>query len=207
MKFLNQLQICAVLLLLLLMESCDRSELGAGALEQYLLEEKNGLVKSSEENNVNVQAVFRPSSLIAFQELKSLGGVSDNVKLEIKSRYRCNVYILVNIRQSNQDPLYRMEAPSQYSETVKQLAFRMSENAYLLTSGSDTIRAGDFVFPHMYGMSDAVSVMFAFPMKGHEDYDWLDFELRDPGMNIGRRTFRFLRSDLDKIPELNYTTD
>lgn len=208
MKFRNRPEICLyVLLHLLLMVSCKRSELGAEALENYILEEKNGLIQSSEENKISVQAVFRPSSLIAFQEIKSLGNVSEKIVLEIQNRYSCNVYILVNIRQAQQDPLYRMDDPSQYSETVKQLAFRMSEKAYLLTSKTDTIRAADFVFPHMYGISGAVSVMFAFPMKGYEEYEWIDFELSDPGMKIGNRTFRFMRKDIDNIPDLNYKSE
>lgn len=194
------------LFLLVLTFSCSRSVKSAEELEAYLLEEKNGLVKSSVENGIKVQAVFRPGTLVAFQEMNGKTGLAKSEVEVIRKKYEENIYIMVHISQDGRDLLYQLGDQEAYRKAFHQLAFRMSENVRLISSAMDTISAGDYVFSPMYGMSGATSVMFAFEGKLPDSYEWLDLEWRDPEMGIGDRRFRFERSDLEKIPDLSFET-
>jgi hypothetical protein len=192
------------LFLFILFFSCQKSSLTAEEMEEYILKEDNGLIQSEMKDNMKVQAVFRPWQLIALQELKNRNIVSAEQIKEQTNNYRKNIYITLNISEKDRDPLYKQGDVQKYSIAMQDLAFHLSDKACIITSAKDTIRVGDYVFPHMYGMSDAISVMFAFPAGEIKEYSWVDFELKDPGMNIGNRKFRFEKAAIDEVPELNF---
>jgi hypothetical protein len=179
-----------------------RKTMSAQELEEYITKEENGLVQTTLENNIKVQAIFRPSDLLVFQEVKNRENLTEARIQEVKNNYAGNIYITVNISQDGQDPLYQLGDELAYGEVLKQLAFRMSEKAALVTSTQDTIPVTDYIFSPMYNMSGAVSVLFVFKDVRIASSEWIDFELKDPGLHTGDRKFRFECRDIEKIPEV-----
>ncbi|HVD96807.1 MAG TPA: hypothetical protein VNB90_01300 [Cytophagaceae bacterium] len=191
-----------VLILSILIFSCERT-LTQEELEAYILEPSHGLIQSSEARGLRVEVLLRPGSLIAYQEYKQQNS-SLEIKKQAEEKYKHNLYFTVNVSQDQQDPLYKLGDVSRYRKVLQELAFRMSSHARLISSAGDTVAVADYAFPHLYGMSDAVSVLFAFPADSLATYNWLELEWNDPGFGSGDQKFRFAKNDIENIPELKW---
>lgn len=191
-----------ILVLSTLLFSCQRKAT-QDELEAYILEPSNGLIQSSEARGLRMEVVLRPGSLIAYQECKQQND-SSGIKKQAEEKYKRNLYFTVNVSQDQQDPLYKLGEVGRYSQVLQELAFHMSSRARLISSAGDTVAVGDYAFPHMYGMSDAVSVLFAFPADSLHAYNWLELEWNDPGLGSGDQKFRFSKRDIENIPELKW---
>ncbi len=189
-------------LFIALFSACSKKDASPEEIEKYLLDTSHGLTQESEAHGVKVQAIWRPVSLIAFQDAKSVKGNPDSLYKNSFTKYGQNTYFIINISGQGQDVLNQTNGTEAYGKNVEKLSFHMDDNVFLVTPASDTIYAGDYSYPRMYGMSKMSSLLVAFAYSMPEQAEWLDLHIKDSGLGIGNRTFRYYRKDIIQIPAL-----
>lgn len=176
------------------------SYLSEKELGQYVLDSDNGLIQKRESNGLDLQVYYKPTGLLVAQELE--GKQDSAVYNELYAKYGNYAYFILDLSNDDKNALYQSGSYDRFSENLQTLAFRMDQYANLTTSKMDTIPVGDFIYPRMYGMSNAATVMFVFNTEKLFEADWVDFNLSEFGMGAGNQQFRFEVADIEKVPKL-----
>lgn len=130
-------------------------------------------------------------------------------KTEIDSlRKKYNKYLYFNLSMSRNIKELLSTTPqnrNEFGAMVSQLAFEMGNKVHLFTENRDTIEIADFVYPRMYGMSKATTIMFVYPREEEKlKEEYLNFTVEDIGLYAGEVRFKI---DIEKIknePILNF---
>lgn len=174
-------------------------------LQAYVLDEGNDLIQKKQSKGYDVQVVYRPTDLLILQETGGNTAVGAAQLRQLLDKYKDQYYFILSFSKDNKEALYKMDAGyGHFSDMVQKLSFGMHEHINLTTSGRDTIYVADYVFPRTYGMGSSTSLLFAFEKEKAKDDDWIQFNLSEFGMGLGRQTFRFNKKDMSNIPGINY---
>ncbi len=146
-----------------------------------------------------------PTDLLIAQELG--GEVADSFTqlTELRKKYQNYDYFILSLSKDDKEALYKADRGyDQFSELVQTLSFRMASYVNMTTAGKDTIEVADYVFPRTYGMGGATSLMFVFNKEETNGDEWVQFNLKEFGMGLGNKNFRFRREDLDNVPKIDF---
>lgn len=193
-----------ILGLLALLGSCTPKRLSQSALQQYVADESNGLMKSEQVKGLEVKIAYRPTDLLIAQEV---GDRTPSVVelAQLEKRYGEAQYFILSFSRDNHEVLNPQEF-GQYSELVQTLSFRMGQYVQLVSSRQDTLELSDFAFERTYGMAGSNSLLLAFSTKQLQlDWDWLQVNLSELGLGVGDLRFRFERKDLENVPRLEWS--
>jgi hypothetical protein len=81
----------------------------------------------------------------------------------------------------------------------------MNEKVHLYTLSKDTLEMADFIYPRMYGMSRATTIMFVYPRdKAAMDQDYLNFTVEDLGLYTGEVKFKIMTEKIKNEPKLSF---
>jgi len=197
------------------------------ALLDYIKDEVNGYVQHKTINGVDYTLMYRPTDMLVKQELgdtesgsqslstslktgldeseslsgdelRSLSVAEVNRVEELRKKYKKHLYFNLSMSKNNQELLNsKVKNRNEFGAMVNQLAFGMEDKVHVYTPAKDTIEMADFIYPRMYGMSGATTIMFVYPRKEkmlQEDY--LNFTIEDLGMYTGEVKFKI---DIEKI--------
>jgi hypothetical protein len=177
---------------------------GKRDLLKYINDPSHELIREEMVHGINTSVSFEPSSLLIARELTALGR-KDTVTLRgLEKKYAGNYYFLLKFSKDNKEAIRQMGSFSQYSDMVQVLAFQMQQFVNLTTAAHDTIPISDYAFDQTYGMSNANSLLLAFPKEKIGNADMLDVNVAECGFGTGSLKFNFRKKDLDKIPGLDY---
>jgi hypothetical protein len=184
--------------------SCN-SYMSQEQLVKYITNPKHGLVQEKSIAGINMKVVYRPSDFLVQQELMT-DTIIDKQKLEkLQQTYGKNIYFLLSVSRSGQEVLTGLAGDAQqFSEMVSKLSFGMGENVLLVSSENDTIPMLDYIYPRMYGMSQSTDILFAFEKKNIKA-DYLEFKMKEFGLQTGDVNFRFRVKDILKTPKLKFS--
>jgi len=146
--------------------------------------------------------MYRPTDILVKQEL---GDSINTGKLKIlREKYKNYMYFNLSMSMNNQELL--SVAPknrNEFGAMVNQLAFGMSEKVHVYTPSKDTLELADFIYPRMYGMSRATTIMFVYPRdeKTLKD-EYINFTIEDLGMYTGEVKFKVPTDKLNNEPQL-----
>jgi hypothetical protein len=91
-----------------------------------------------------------------------------------------------------------------FAQMVNDLVFGMQEKVHLYTPTKDTIEMIDFIYPRMYGTTNATTTMFVYPRnKDILKEDYLNFTIQDLGLYTGEVKFKIKTEPLRNEPKLN----
>jgi hypothetical protein len=93
---------------------------------------------------------------------------------------------------------------NEFGAMVNQLAFGMNEKVHLYTQSKDTIDLTDYIYPRMYGMSRATTIMFVYPREEALQEKTLNFTIEDLGMYTGEVKFKLDTEKLQQEPRLKF---
>ncbi|MEO0554165.1 MAG: hypothetical protein AAF149_13240 [Bacteroidota bacterium] len=185
--------------------ACTRTYLSERELQAYI-QESEGLSKTKEYKGYQITVSYKPNDLLIAQELGGEQAKSFTQLTELKKKYQDYNYFILSLSKENKEALYKGGGGyDQFSDLVQTLSFRMGNYVNMTTSGSDTIEVADYVFPRTYGMGTATNLMFVFNKKNTEDDEWMQFNIKEFGMGLGNKTFRFRRADLEHVPKIDFT--
>lgn len=183
-----------------LLFSCTPSQLSEEELNAYILDEGNGLTQSIQRNGIDFSVNYRPTDLLVAQELN---GKQDKVLIDsLRRKYGKYAYFILNISKDDKEILKQMGSFGAFSEALQTISFRMGEYVDLTTSKQDTIPVADSVYPRLYGMGQATSILFVFNAEKILESDWLSFNLKDLGLNTGKTKFRFETQQIREAPKI-----
>lgn len=183
--------------------ACTPEYLDKQALNDYLLEESNGLSKEKSQGDLKLKVTYRPTDLLIEQELGK--NYEEKEISTLRKKYEPYAYFMVKMESGGQDALYSSSAgQGDFSAKLQTLSFRMGDYVNLTTSAQDTIPVADYAFPRTFGIAKSTNLMFVFNREKMKDQDWVSFNLNEFGLKAGDQRFRFKLSDLNKVPKLKF---
>ena len=186
---------------LFLLNSCQ-SKLTEEELKGFIKNPENGLIKEKTVNNVAFSVNYRPTTLLVAQELNR-GGKSGKEIEALHKKYEQYLYFNLNISQNNAEILSNAIAnKNTYKRTLHQLLNNMSQHVCLINDKNDTLNIVDYVYPRVYGQTNSTNMMFIFNKNPWDNTDFVKLCVNEFGLNTGTTKYKFLKKDLDNIPQL-----
>ncbi len=184
---------------------CDGSrKLSKPELLTYINDKDNNLRKVQLVNGINIQLIYRPSSLLVMQEIEGADTVNaDRIKI-LEDKYSDHYYFILKLSKEKKEVIRQLGSFSSYSSMLQVLAFDM-QNYINLTAGKDTVPVADYYFDQTYGMSDGNNVLLSFNKSNLKGKKTLFIHLGECGFGTGNVKFCFDKNDLDDVPVLDYS--
>ena len=192
-------------MLVMIIYSCGQPEFDTEQeLQNYINNTENGYVQHKTVNGIDYSLMYRPTDLLVQQEL----GTSNKEQNKVDSlRTKYNKYMYFNLSMSKNGQELLSTAPknrNEFGAMVNQLAFGMGEKVHLFTQSKDTLELADFIYPRMYGMSRATTIMFVYPREELNNNESLNFTIEDLGLYTGEVKFKIDSEKLNNEPQLSF---
>jgi glucose dehydrogenase len=193
-----------VMLLLLIFSSCSKTFDSQEEMNAYLLDEDNGYNYKKTVAGVDYVLQYRPTDLMVKQELSDKIDAAQVDKL--RQKYNKYLYFNLSMSKNNQELLNNVASDkAKFGQMVNDLAFGMEDKVHLYTPEKDTLAMTDFIYPRMYGMSNATSIMVVYPRDSEfMNRDYLNFVIQDLGMDTGDIKFKINIDALQNEPQLQF---
>lgn len=196
------------MLTIILLSSCTQKTFNnETAMLDYIKDEANGYTQHKTINGVDYTLMYRPTDILVKQELgDSITNTNRNRSNELRNKYNKYMYFNLSMSMNNQELL--SAAPknrNEFGAMVNELAFGMNEKVHMYTPSKDTLEMADFIYPRMYGMSRATTIMFVYP-RGEkiQNEPYLNFTIEDLGLYTGEVKFKVPTDKLVNEPKLNF---
>ena len=191
--------------LTLLIFSCKKTFKDKTQLLAYLSTPENGYTQHKVINGVNYTLTYRPTDMLVQQELGGVTATEVEVH-ELRERYSKHMYFNLSMSQNNKELLSVVpNNRNEFGAMVNQLAFGMGDKIHFYTQSKDTLDLADFIYPRMYGMSQATTIMFVYPRDEQQlQEDYLNFTIEDLGLYTGEVKFKIPTEKLINEPELAF---
>ena len=179
---------------------CAHKTVNKTTLLSYLQEDRNGTSGAATVNGVRYKVTFRPNDLIIEHELKAKPGYN---KDSLRTVYSDCLYFVLTISQDSTEIFGRLS--ENYETLLRQVSFGMKELVTLKENrdNGSVFFLADYVYPRMYGSTGGTSVLLCFQDPGLKQLKEFTIEVKDfLGQSGEYLRFRFLKQDLDHIPDL-----
>jgi len=173
-------------------------------LLKYIKVPENGYTQSKTINGILYQLTLRPTDMLVKQELGNKKTTDSIVKV-IREKYHKYLYFNLSMSQNKQELLNAKAGNrNEFGAMVNQLAFGMNEKVHLYTQSKDTLALADFIYPRMYGMSNATTLMFVYPRDKKITQETLNFTIEDLGFYTGEVKFKLDPTKFHNEPQLSF---
>ncbi len=185
--------------------SCKQETFSTQAeLLQYLHGEDSEYVQEKTINGVTFSLAYRPTDMLVAQEINE--EINSEELAALREKYKGQLYFNLSMSARNKELLSSIpNNRNEFGAMVNQLAFGMGEKAHLITQRKDTLEMQDFIYPRMYGMSNATTIMFVYPRKEESlKEDYMHFTLEDIGLQVGEVKFKIPTDIIKEEPKLSF---
>ena len=192
---------CKVLLsaaVLLTFTACN----GVGKLDEvglraFVQDEENGLKQLKTDGVFKVTATYRPSDLIAKQQMNGDQAAEFDSLANVYSRY---TYFVVDITKNGKDLETALASEgSDVSSRINYLSSQFSEKFHVAV-GNKLVPVTEFIYARSYGITGS-QFLIAF-----ENIPMTDFQLLINGRELGfnELTFDFEKDYIKRLPRLQF---
>ncbi|MDD7886032.1 hypothetical protein [Flavivirga sp. 57AJ16] len=193
------------LLTIIFFSSCTQKTFNnESELLEYIKTPENGYTQHKTINGVDYTLMYHPTDMLVKQELGD--SVNGNKINALRNKYNKYLYFNLSMSKNNQELL--SVAPknrNEFGAMVNQLAFGMNEKVHVYTPSKDTLEMADFIYPRMYGMSRATTIMFVYPRDNEAlKQEYLNFTIEDLGLYTGEVKFKIPIEKIKKEPMLKF---
>ncbi len=192
--------------IVLLVSSCTQKKFSNETdLLAYLKTPENGYVQNKTINGIAYNLMYRPTDLLVKQELGDTKP-TDSIIHALREKYNKYLYFNLSMSQNNQELLNAKAGnKNEFGAMVNQLVFGMGQKVHFYTKSKDTLELVDFVYPRMYGMSKATTIMFVYPREEKAlQEEQLNFTIEDLGFYTGEVKFKIASKQLNNEPQLAF---
>jgi len=192
-------------LFIIVLSSCiTRSFTSKEELWNYLREENNGYLHEKTVNGYDFSLLYKPTDLLVDQELNDSYTAAELQQLHDK--YSKNIYFTLSMSRNNKELLSTTPQNRQeFGAMVNQLAFGMGNKVHVFTPQKDTLELLDYVYPRMYGMSKATTMLFVYPRDpAYLKEDYLNITIEDLGTYTGEIKFKVKTNKINNEPKLKF---
>lgn len=189
-------------LLVFIISSCAKTFDSQEEMNDYIKDEDNGYSYKKTVVGVDYVLQYRPTDALVKQELGDK--VDKNQVKKLRQKYNKYLYFNLSMSKNNQELLNGVARDkAKFGQMVNDLAFGMEEKVHVYTPDKDTLAMADFIYPRMYGMSNATSIMIVYPRDTKfMTQDYLNFVIEDLGLDTGDIKFKLNTTALKNEPEL-----
>jgi hypothetical protein len=159
----------------------------------------NGLSKIIEAGDIEIRVTYRPTDLLVLQELGHSNNVDTELVDQLRRKYSPRYYFVVSFSRSNNEIL---AGSANFSELLQTISFRMHDVISLRTSSNHAIPLADFVYNRTFGLSNSTDLLCVFEKSEIINSDWIDVDIEEFGLGIGKRSIRFDVSKMEEAPKL-----
>lgn len=193
-----------LLFILLIVSSCSKSFDTQEEMNVYISDEDNGYHYKKNVAGVDYELQYRPTDLMVKQELE--GEVTKAKVDQLRGKYSKYLYFNLSMSMNNQELLSNVvQDKNQFGQMVNDLAFGMDQKVHLYTSEKDTLAMTDFVYPRMYGMTNATTILIVYPRdEKYLSENYLNFVIQDLGLYTGDVKFTLQTKPLKNEPRLDF---
>jgi hypothetical protein len=193
-----------LLLLLTIVSSCSKTFDTPEEITAYITDEDHDYNYKKTVNGVDYVLQYRPTDLLVQQELSEKYTTEEVEKL--RAKYSKYLYFNLSMSKNNQELLNGLARDKQkFGQMVNDLAFGMDEKVHLYTPQKDTLVIADFIYPRMYGMTNATVIMLVYPRdKKYMETDYLNFAIEDLGLDTGEIKFKINTQAMQQEPHLSF---
>ena len=180
-----------ILLIGFLLSSCSNTTFeSAEELWNYLNDPDNEYLHTKTVNGVDFSIVYKPTDLLVAQELSDHPTASEIDSLRMK--YDQYLYFNLSMSKNNQELLSNVAGnKQQFGAMVNQLAFGMDQKVHFYTPQKDTVEIADYIYPRMYGMSGATTILLVYPKEKKVTNDeFMTLTIEDLGFYTGEVKFK-----------------
>lgn len=196
------------LIWILFLGSCSINKdeaLSKAELIRYINDKKSGLVHQQEVNDITVTLTYQPSSFFVAQEMQTIPVADSLQKLALEKKYNNYYYFRLKFSKNGREAVRQLGGFNNYSKMVQVLSFQMNRYVNLITSPQrDTVELSDYLFDQTYGMSDGSNLLLCFDKGKVKESDFFDINIDECGFGTGLLKFRIRKSDIAKVPRLDY---
>ncbi|AXT52110.1 hypothetical protein D1818_15145 [Aquimarina sp. BL5] len=183
--------IITILVAALLLSSCSTKTFESKKeLWNYLNDPENEYSHTKTVNGVDFSLVYKPTDLLVDQELSD--EMTDSKIDSLRRKYDQYLYFNLSMSKNNQELLSNVAGnKQQFGAMVNQLAFGMEQKVHLYTPQKDTIEMADYIYPRMYGMSGATTILLVYPKKTMvTNAEHMTLSIEDLGFYTGEVKFK-----------------
>ncbi len=191
-------------MLVLIVSSCTKTFDTLEEMNDYIQDEDNGYNYKKTIVGVDYVLQYRPTDLLVKQEL---GDNNDPTQADkLRQKYNKYLYFNLSMSKNNQELLNGVARDkAKFGQMVNELAFGMEEKVHLFTPEKDTLTMADFIYPRMYGMSNATSIMIVYHRETKfMSQNYLNFVIQDLGLDTGDVKFKLNTKVLKNEPQLQF---
>lgn len=194
-----------LLLPIVLLTSCSSKTFDTEeALWEYVKDKNNGYIHHKTVKGVAYSLMYRPTDVLVNQELSDK--YNNRIVDSLRKKYKEYMYFNLSMSKNNKELLSNVAGnKNQFGSMVNELAFGMEQKVHVYTPKKDTLAMLDFIYPRMYGMSNATTIMFVYPRD--EKYlkdEYINLTVQDLGFYTGDVTFKIPTEALKNEPELKF---
>jgi hypothetical protein len=173
-------------------------------LIDYTFDPSHGLHKRDTKGNITIEVVYRPSQLIAQQDVRGLTLSSNQVDSIYEYFSGIDYFLLRLSRDSDEIENAYAENHTAFNEISNYLSHGIGENVFLL-QGSDTLHATDFIRTQTHGASPSTDILFGFKPGLNDENGDFKFIFNDLRFHTGLNEFDFNISDLRTVSSIHLT--
>ena len=176
----------------------------AEALQLYIQQPENEYVYSKTVNGVDFSVLYKPTDLLVNQELGD--HKSAEIVDSLRDKYKAYMYFTVSMSKNNQELLSNVAGNKQrFGAMVNELAFGMEQKVHLYTPKKDTIGLIDYIYPRMYGMSGATTMLFVYPREQKvTNQEFMTLSIEDLGFYTGEVKFKIPTKIITNEPRIQF---
>src|SRR5690606_32405947 len=157
-------------------------------------------------NDIKVTLTYQPSTFFVAQELQTIPATDSLQRLTLEKKYGNYYYFRLKFSKNGKEAIRHLGNFNDYSKMVQVLSFQMNQYINLTTSPQrDTVELSDYMFDQTYGMSDGSNLLLCFDKNKVQESDFFDINIEECGFGIGALKFRIRKSDIAKMPRLDYS--
>ncbi|GAA4277405.1 hypothetical protein GCM10022259_21290 [Aquimarina mytili] len=170
----------------------------------YIQQPEHGYLHTKIVNGVNFSVLYKPTDLLVDQELTDQEEVSTVDSL--REQYGKYLYFTLSMSKNNQELLSNVAGnKQQFGAMVNELAFGMEQKVHLYTPQKDTIAMADYIYPRMYGISGATTMLFVYPREQNiKNEEYLNITIEDLGFYTGEVKFKIPTDMINNEPKLKF---
>lgn len=189
----------------LLIISCTNKTFDSSEqLLEYIKQPDNGYLYTKTVNGVDFSLLYKPTDVLVHQELT--GEVTTTKIDSLRSKYKEYMYFTLSMSKNNQELLTNVAGDKQkFGAMVNQLAFGMEQKVHLYTPKKDTIVMADYIYPRMYGMSGATTMLLVYPREEKvTKEEFVTLTIEDLGFYTGEVKFKIPTKMMNNEPKLKF---
>lgn len=192
------------ILILLLLNCTSKTFESTDSIWVYLKDTDNGYLHKKSVKGYDFSLLYKPTDLLVYQELTEKERDDEKRIEELRDKYRQYIYFTLSISRGNKEllsvtPRNRQE----FGKMVNDLAFGMGNKVHVFTPKKDTLELLDYVYPRMYGMSQATTMLFVYPRdKKYLKEKYLNVTIQDLGTYTGEVKFKIPTNKIQNEPKL-----